>query len=381
MKITRVCVYLVELPSTGITPSEEDRFRKKDAYHSVIVEVETDAGITGLGEVCTIGTGYMRGFAEGAAAGVPILAKAVIGEDPFHTVRLNRAWDRAFKDDLYVKAPLDMALWDIMGQASGRPVCDLLGGRYEGQAPLYRSIYQPHDIRVGQDDVIEGCLAARQQGFKAFQLKPGKNADRHIDEEIDQIQAAADLRAPGEIVVADANGNWTLTEAIRAAHALRDTQVIIEQPCASWEECIVFGRQCTLPVKLDELIETPQDIIRGFDQGAMDIVAIKTARVGGLTKARQMRDLALSLGISVVPDDTWGSEIVSSALLHFAASTDPRYLLCYTDLTAYNSVSTASGYPQRHGGEIQASSAPGLGLALKRDVLGPPIAVVSEPGA
>ena len=377
MKITRVRVYLVSLPSAGIDKTAGDTFKKVDNYKSVIAEVDTDEGISGLGEVCTISTHYMRGFSEGAAAGVPLLAKSLIGQDPFHTLKLNREWDRTFKDDLYVKTPLDMALWDIMGQATGRPVCDLLGGRFEGQASLYRSIYHPPDVRVSRDDVVQGCLAARAQGFKTFQLKPGKNSDRHIDDEIDQIQAAADLREPGETVVVDANGNWTLTEALRAAQALRGCQIVIEQPCLTWEECITFSRKCTLPIKLDELIETPQDIIRGFDHGAMDIVAIKTARVGGLTKAKQMRDLAISLGLSVVPDDAWGSEIVSSALLHFAASTDPRYLMCYTDLTDYVDVSTATGYPRRQGGSIQASTAPGLGLTPRRDVLGDPIAEIT----
>ncbi|MBS35916.1 MAG: hypothetical protein CMO26_08340 [Thiotrichales bacterium] len=96
---------------------------------------------------------------------------------------------------------------------------------------------------------------------------------------------------------------------------------------------------------------------------------------GGITKARRMRGLALDLGITVVPDDGCGSEIVSSSLLHFAASTDPKYLLCYTDLTDYVEVSTASGYPERDGGNISALSAPGLGLHAKLEVLGDPVAV------
>ncbi len=367
---------MVDLPPRGIGGDVDGKFKKLDTFKSVVVRVETDEGITGLGEVCTIGAHYMRGFSEGAAAGVPILAKALIGEDPYQTDRLNRQWDRAFKDDLYVKTPLDMALWDIKGQAIGRPLCDLLGGRYPGQAPLYRSIYYPPDVTVTPEDVVQGCIAAREQGFRHFQLKPGKNADRSIDNEIAQIEAVADIRRPDEAILIDANANWTLTEAIRAANALKDLPVIFEQPCITWEECIEFRRHCSTPIKLDEVIETPQDIIRGFQAGAMDIVAIKIARVGGLTKAKRMRDLALDLGITVVPDDAWGSEIVSSALLHFAASTDPRYLLCYTDLTDYVGVSTADGYPVRDGGNIQASSAPGLGLTPLMDMLGEPLAVI-----
>ena len=131
MKITRISVYQVSLPSKGLV-SVAHLLRAKDAYSSVIVRVESDAGIVGLGEICPIGTHYMRGFAEGAAAGIPLLAKHLIGEDPFQVERLNRHWDQVFKDDLYVKTPLDMALWDMIGQATGRPLCDLMGGRYPG---------------------------------------------------------------------------------------------------------------------------------------------------------------------------------------------------------------------------------------------------------
>ena len=98
--------------------------------------------------------------------------------------------------------------------------------------------------------------------------------------------------------------------------------------------------------------------------------------MGGLAKARKTRDLPLDLGTSVVPDDAWGSEIVSSSLLHFAASTDPKYLICYTDLTDYVDFKTADGYPKRVGPNIQASDAPGLGLTLREGVLGEPLAVV-----
>ena len=363
MKITRISVYSAVLPFKG-NPSKGSK--------TVIVKMETDEGYVGLGEVCTITESYMRGFADGATAGIPIIAKHLIGEDPFHYERLNRKWDAIFSHDLYVKSPLDMALWDIMGQATGRPVCDLLGGRYEGQAPLYRSIHFPPEHPVTPEEVVVACLEKRAEGFRAFQQKVGRNPKADIP----AIEAVCDILNPDEILLLDANARYTLTEAIMVANAIRDLPVIMEQPCLTWEESIDFRRRCPLPVKLDELIETPQDIIRGYEAGAMDMIAIKVARVGGLTKARKMRDLALDLGISVVPDDAWGSEIVSSSLLHFAASTDPRYLICYTDLTDYVELKTADGFPERDGPNITASHAPGLGLTLREDAVGEPVHVI-----
>ncbi len=111
--------------------------------------------------------------------------------------------------------------------------------------------------------------------------------------------------------------------------------------------------------------------------------------MGGLTKARKLRDLALDLGTSVVPDDAWGSEIVWSSLLHFAASTLPKHLICYTDLIDYVDLKTADGFLERDGPNIQASGrhragigqasdAPGLGLTLRKETLGDPVHVISS---
>ncbi len=371
MKITRVSVYSVDLPSKG------GGYRRSVGFSapvntSTIVIVDTDKGISGLGEVCPISTYYMRGFAEGAQAGVPLLARMTIGEDPFQLERLNREWDTKFRDDLYVKTPIDVALWDIVGKAAGRPVCEMMGGRYEGDVPLYRSVhlFGDHDdtLEVWQDR----CRHYRSEGYKHFQLKTGHEPDYDIA----RIEAVCDMLEPGELVLADANGACTLTSALRVANAVKDLPVVIEQPCRTMEECIQFRKSCSLPVKLDEVIETPQDIVRAFNEGAMDICAIKIARVGGLTRARRMRDLCQDLGIMTVPDDAWGSEIVSSALAHFAQSTDPKFCFCKTDLTDYVDVSTADGFTGQQNGTLNASTAPGLGLTAKMDVLGEPIAVI-----
>ena len=223
--------------------------------------------------------------------------------------------------------------------------------------------------------VVTACKEARAAGFRHFQLKPGKGDVRTIDGEIEQIQAVAALRHSDEDVIVDANANWNLSEAMRAVQALRDLPVVLEQPCRSWDECLAVRKHWPGRIKLDELIETPRDVIRAARHG-FDIVAIKIARVGGLSKAKLLRDLALDLGLAVVPDDAWGSQIVSSALLHLAASTDPRNTLCFTDLTDYVDQVSADGFPIRQGGRIAAPSAPGLGLRPRLEVLGPPVAVI-----
>ena len=371
MKVARISVYAVDAPTKG------GGYRRTTGFspainRTTIVKLDTDEGVSGLGEVCPIGTHYMAGFGEAVRAGIPLLAPHVLGQDPFHVERLNRLWDVKFKDDLAVKTAVDVALWDIMGQATGRPVSDLLGGTYPAPVPLYRSV---HLFEAHEDTPATWaarCRDYRAEGYRQFQLKTGSDPDTDIA----RIEAVCDKVAPGEIVLADANAGWTLHGALRVANAVKDLPVILEQPCASLEECVELRRHTSLPVKLDELMISTHDLLRAFQGGAMDIVAIKIGRVGGLTKARRMRDLAVDLGLTVVPDDVWGSEIVSSALAHFAQSTPPKHCLGTTDLTDYVEVSTAEGFPGRDGGVLTASKAPGLGLTPKMEVLGEPVAVI-----
>ena len=139
MKIIRASIYTVDLPTKGGGYRRTSGF-SPDSNVSTIVQLDTDEGISGYGEVCPLGTHYGRGWGEASVSGANLLAKMIVGEDPMQIEKLNRLWDIKFKEDLYVKAPFDAALWDIAGKAAGRPVCHLLGGHYEGDNPKYRTV-------------------------------------------------------------------------------------------------------------------------------------------------------------------------------------------------------------------------------------------------
>ena len=140
MKIIRASIYTVDLPTKGGGYRRTSGF-SPDSNVSTIVQLDTDEGISGYGEVCPLGTHYGRGWGEASVSGANLLAKMIVGEDPMQIEKLNRLWDIKFKEDLYVKAPFDAALWDIAGKAAGRPVCHLLGGHYEGDIPMYRTVH------------------------------------------------------------------------------------------------------------------------------------------------------------------------------------------------------------------------------------------------
>ena len=157
---------------------------------------------------------------------------------------------------------------------------------------------------------------------------------------------------------------------------VRDIDVYIEQPCRSYEECRSVRARTGHPFVLDESIDGIDALLRAHADNAMDVVNLKISKLGGLTRARQMRDLCVSLGIAITVEDTWGGDFVTAAIAHLAHSTPPRFLFTSTDFNSYVTVSTAENPPRRVGGRLAAPSTPGIGLTPRPDVLGEPVVVI-----
>jgi L-alanine-DL-glutamate epimerase-like enolase superfamily enzyme len=124
---------------------------------------------------------------------------------------------------------------------------------------------------------------------------------------------------------------------------------------------------------LDEVMDDIHMVLRAYADKAMDVINLKISKVGGLTKARQIRDLCVSLGIAMTIEDTWGGDIVTAAIANLAHSTPPELLFSSTDFNSYVTVSIAEGAPQRSNGYMAASTEPGLGIRPRMDVLGDPV--------
>lgn len=363
MKITGIKVYQVDLPLHEGQYSWSEG-KSVDVFDSTVVEVETDAGLSGFGEVCPLGPVYLPAYAAGARLGIQEIGPALVGDDPTHLDVLNRKMDRLMKGHPYVKTAIDVAAWDILGQASDRPVCDLMGGRYGDDFVLYRAISQRPPKEMAEN--VRGYF---DEGYRRFQLKVGGRPE----DDVERIKAARDVIDPDCKLVADANTGWLMHEAMRVVNAVRDVDVYIEQPCASYEQCLSIRRNTTLPFVLDEVIDSVDAILKGAADGAMDVVNIKISKFGGLTRARQARDLCVSLGIGMTLEDSWGGDIVTAAIAHLAHSTPPELLFTSTDFNSYVTRSIAEGAPQRKGGRMAASTAPGLGVQPRKDVLGDPV--------
>jgi len=367
MKITRIVAYRVELPLHEKTYKWSGG-KSVAIFDSTIVGVETDTGLIGHGEVCPLGPVYLPAYAEGVRAGLRELGPHLLGEDPRQLLKLNRAMDAALKGHPYVKSGIDIACWDILGQATGLPVCELLGGRYGEDVPLYRAISQE-----SPEQMASKVAGYRAEGYRRFQLKVGGDPD--VD--IARIHAVAAKLETGDRLVADANTGWVQHEAIRVANAVRDVDVYIEQPCLTYEECLAVRRQIPHPFVLDETIDDLGVLLRAKADLAMDVVNLKISKLGGLTKIKQARDLCVNIGIAMTLEDSWGGDIATAAIAHLAQSTPPEFLFTTTDFNSYVTVSTAEDAPKRVNGRMTASKSPGLGIQPKLEVLGKPVVEIA----
>ena len=364
MKITRIRVFKTDLPYVGGSYGWGAGNAITMARASIVV-IDTDAGLQGCGEFTPCGENYMVAHSEGVEALARLVAPVLLGEDPRQVARIEQMMDHAVQGHGYAKAPFDAACWDILGQAAGQPVWMLLGGKLTDGAPMYRVVPQK-PLRETQDEM----RAHRAAGYRQFQIKVG--ADWVTD--IDRIHAGVALLEPGEKAMADANQGWRVDNAIRVANATKGLDFILEQPCRTYEECQQVRRVADQPMKLDECvtgIAAAQRIVA--DRGA-EVCCLKLSNLGGLSKARRVRDYLIGNHIPVVCEDTWGGEITSSVVAHFAASTPQEYLINSTDLMHYNTASTGIGGPTTAQGKLFATDTPGLGVVADFAALGPPVA-------
>ena len=367
MKIKRITAYQVDLPL------HEGSYKwsggkSVDVFDSTIVSIETDDGYIGYGECCPLGPFYLPAYAEGVRAGIKELGPHLIGLNPTETGKLNQIMDQYLKGHAYVKSPIDIACWDIKGQLTGLPVCEMLGGRYGDDFVLYRAISQ-----VEPDAMAANVKQYRDEGYRRFQLKVGGNPD----EDIQRIRMVSDVLEKGDKLIADANTGWLMHEAARVVRAVDDIDVYIEQPCETYEECLSIRERTSHPFILDEVIDGIDILVRGHAERAMDVVNIKISKFGGLTKASLARDLCVKLGIAMTLEDSWGGDITTAAISHLAHSTPEEYLFTATDFNSYVTVSTAEGAPQRNNGRMTASKDPGLGIKPRMDVLGNSVLEIS----
>jgi L-alanine-DL-glutamate epimerase-like enolase superfamily enzyme len=365
MQITRVRAYRQLQPLRDGTYAMVGG--ESNSYDSLIVAVDTDEDVSGWGEMGMLGSFY-HGFAAGARAATHELGTALIGEDPTQHRRIVRRLDTVMRGQAYAKSALDMACWDISGRAHRRPLCEELGGRFGDSVALYNAVSLDTSAAMS-----ERAVAFVSEGYRRLQVKVGTD----VDADVEHLEAVRDAVGDSIVLFADANGGFTTADALRFLRATRPIDYTLEQPCASLEECERVRRHCDRPMVLDESIVSLPALLEATRRGVPDGITIKISRVGGVTRAATIRDVAVELGLQVTVEDGGGASIDTAAMTHLSLSTPDESRIHTVNYTAWVTIDNANGIPEPENGRLRAPAAPGLGVEVLVDRLGEPFADIT----
>ncbi|HZD10690.1 MAG TPA: enolase C-terminal domain-like protein [Candidatus Binatia bacterium] len=351
MKIECIEIFQADIPFRAVSGAPLRTWNDSSAI--VIVRMYAD-GIMGVGTATAIG--FYLGLTGGALVETArALAPHLVGLPPFNIQQAHARMDHYLKGNQAVKAAFDIAMYDLMGKITGRPVYDLLGGRMQTE-PLPTTTFalyldEPEKMAADARDRYE-------DGFRAFEVKMG---DPALD--VERIRAIREAIGPQAILVADANGHWTVKDAIRIAQQLAPYDVLIEEPCHGITALEEIRHAVPVPVIADETCHTVQDAAEIARRRAADIVSIKLLKAGGLWRAHQMALLLDAAGLGCRVDGVRGETRVSNtASAHLATSLARPIapgLMQHARLA--KDVVTAGGL-HFASGHVSVNDDPGLGL-------------------
>ena len=369
MRLTRITVYQKDLPLEHPYWLSGGRL-KFECLDATFVKLETDAGVVGWGEGTPWGHTYVPAHGPGIRAGIETMAPFLLGLDPRRVLEVERAMDLSLPGHLYAKGPIDMACWDIAGQAAGLSIAALMGAQSERPIPIASS--------VGAKTVEEtrAVIARyRDRGYVAHSVKIGGDVERDIA----RIRDVEAMKRPGEIILYDVNRGWSRQQALRVMQATEDLRVMVEQPCETLDDIAAIRPLHSAPVSVDESLVTLQDATRIARDGLAEVFGIKLNRVGGLTRAARMRDVALAHGIDMFVMATGDSVLADAEALHLAATIPDHACHAVWACQDMITLDIAGGRgPRNDDGHLRLTDAPGLGVHPDEDVLGAPVAIYGE---
>jgi D-galactarolactone cycloisomerase len=352
MKITRVSavVYSQDLKLTG--PAPKFAGEPRTAFQTLLVKVETDAGIVGWGEA----------FAHRVVQNVKLaldtlIAPHCIGADPTNIsalmdglIRKTYGVGRA-GPVMYAVSGLDIALWDILGKAANLPVYKLLGGARCATIPAYASLLKYADTGV----VVRYCEEALARGYAQLKIHETGLAE---------ISAAQDVlrRHNGAGLMVDVNAPWFLQEALALAPRLRTLDLKwLEEPIWPPEDFRALDevRRTGIPVSVGETVLSPTDFARLIESRAADYLQPSVTKIGGISAMRDIYALANQASVAVVPHSAYfGPGLVATAHVTAAFSRSPLIERLYCDLA----VDPFGGWNVPAKGELALPTGPGLGV-------------------
>ncbi|MBX3071704.1 MAG: mandelate racemase/muconate lactonizing enzyme family protein [Thermomicrobiales bacterium] len=350
---------------TGATPEGgwSEELRPEDTVHTLVI-VETDEGVTGLGGVFT--------NAGLVSAALNVLEPLYRNENALEPERVserlhqNTFWMGRGGSITHAISGIDIALWDILGKATGQPVGRLLGGRYRDRVRPYASIL------MDEPDVLaETLIRIRELGFKAVKIGwgPFGRVSAAKDEAI-VARAREELGADVELMVdpgaSDAYWPNGYTWALRTARMLEAYDVTwFEEPLRpdALEDFVALRRNTTIPISGGEVLTRRQSFRPWLQQGAFDIVQPDVCKVGGISEERKIGWMAQENGVRLIPHG-WNTAVGLAADLQLASALMDTDRVEYLQGSPYIDDIKVGGWQLDEDGMLPIPDAPGLGLEL-----------------
>jgi L-alanine-DL-glutamate epimerase-like enolase superfamily enzyme len=366
----------------SIPPERQHRsdFGVNDSFNTCLIEIDTDAGLTGLGEA-KVGVGNLGNYAGLVALVHAELAPVLIGRDPRDITAL---WELLYNGTRahYVNAHgrtfpivgrrgitisalsgIDIALWDLLGKSLGQSVWRLLGGRFRDRIPAYASGGWAPVGGVGKQ-----LRQYVERGHRAVKMRVGLQ-DRSVDDSAARVREARESLGPEIGLMVDAHGTWSVREAQRFARKVEDCDLAwLEEPVSPDN---VTGqaevRAATdIPIAAGETEQTRFAFRDLIEARAVDVLQPDVAIAGGLTETLRIAALAAAHGHTLAPH-LWGGAVLFASGLHLAVATP-----CVTTLE-FSRGDNALLHDlleepfELVDGHIIPSDRPGLGITLRRD--------------
>ncbi len=324
---------------------------------TVVVQVYTDEGITGVGQTVAPAPWYGES-AEAIKVNVDkYLRPAVLDQDPFNIEGLFDRMYRSLRDTRYPITAVEYALWDIKGKALQVPVYQLLGGRCNPGAPLHAFVE-----RMSIEETAARVETLAAQGWTWFKSKIGFG----MAEDLAWYQGVREAVGDSIRFQLDGNTGFTLGEAVQTLTQMEHLGglALIEQPVRYLDEMAALALRLTTPLQADEAVTSPRSVYEIARARAAHVLHFKIHKYGGLLQAKRMAAIgeAAGLELSVAPY----FDILAAAAAHLAASTpNAKWPAGASDM-----VDTILAEPLAPEGQVmRPPERPGLGVELDQDKL------------
>jgi muconate cycloisomerase len=317
MRIQKLKLYPVSVPrqyGTVIAQAGGKAKRTVAESHFFFLEVTTDTGVVGWGEISDIEASELPNPDEYAE----LLSMFLVGRSPFEVQRMHRELREHFDTGkgalaAYSACAIDMAMFDIQGKSAGQPVYDLFGGKVRSDVVISWVAYIRDDLKLLREEIAQKVT----EGFRAFKLKVGVNID--LDE--DRLAVLRDVAGKDASIKVDANAGWSVGVAarhIRRLHKYNLAGVETPVPRENPADIAAVRKQVSVPIL--EHVSDPAYGLALVKAGAVDVFNIATTGCGGIWPARQVVAIAEAAKLGILLGSTVELGPGTLAQLHLAAT-------------------------------------------------------------